>query len=292
MLRKLFILSILWLCVATYSSAAKHALVVGISVYPKHNDARLDWRNIHGANDAAIINGTLRRQGFTIAMLTNRQATAAAIRNALKNLERHTTNGDIVYIHFSGHGQPYEDLNGDEADGWDESLVPYDAGQRYIPKVYEGQKHIIDDELSQYVNRIRKKAGRAGYVYVVIDACHIGGASRLEDGDTTFVRGSHIGFSPHGKTYNPKVDRRTFLNVASGKGMSGVCYLEACLATQMNTEIKMGSRYYGALSYYVNKVLQGKTLSKNTSWVGDVSKLMSADPRLLFQDMVVERSAR
>lgn len=60
----------------------------------------------------------------------------------------------------------------------------------------------------------------------------------------------------------------------------------------MNTEIKMGSRYYGALSYYVNKVLQGKTLSKNTSWVGDVSKLMSADPRLLFQDMVVERSAR
>jgi hypothetical protein len=31
--------------------------------------------------------------------------------------------GDIIYLHFSCHGQPFEDMNGDEADGWDESYL-------------------------------------------------------------------------------------------------------------------------------------------------------------------------
>ena len=48
--------------------------------------------------------------------------------------------GDIVYLHFSCHGQPVEDLDGDEKDGWDESIVPYDAWKKPISGIYDGKK--------------------------------------------------------------------------------------------------------------------------------------------------------
>ena len=51
--------------------------------------------------------------------------------------------GDIVYLHFSTHGQPFEDLSGDEDDGWDESIVPVDAPIEYSKGKYEGENHLI-----------------------------------------------------------------------------------------------------------------------------------------------------
>ena len=53
-----------------------------------------------------------------------------------------TKKGDIVYLHFSTHGQPVEDQNGDEEDGWDESIVPIDAYKIYKKGIYEGKNHL------------------------------------------------------------------------------------------------------------------------------------------------------
>lgn len=55
-------------------------------------------------------------------------------------------NGDIIYIHFSCHGQPVEDIDGDEDDDWDEAIVACDAKKEYLKGVYTGESHIIDDE--------------------------------------------------------------------------------------------------------------------------------------------------
>lgn len=49
------------------------------------------------------------KQGFRITTLTNAQATASHIRRALKRLCQQAAKGDMVVIHFSGHGQPFED---------------------------------------------------------------------------------------------------------------------------------------------------------------------------------------
>lgn len=233
-------------------AGAKRALLVGISHYPKHADATLTWPSIHGANDVALLKPTLRAQGFTVATLTNFQATAACIRSSLKALAAESRAGDLVYIHFSGHGQAYEDLSGDEDDGWDEAIVPYDAMARYRKGVYEGKNHIIDDEL--------------------------------------FVRGTDHGFSPHGKTYAPKIDRRGNMRVRKQPGLGGVCILEACRAYQTNTEIRQGGKYYGALSYYVNLALQKTTLTADTRWVETVRGMMNKDKRLIKQNMVVEKT--
>lgn len=289
----IIIVLLLTLCRPTIN-AARRALLIGISTYPKHEQAQLDWRNIHGANDIAIISSTLKHQGFAVTTLANRQANAKSIRHAFARLEGQTHTGDLVYIQFSGHGQPYEDRNGDEADGWDEAIVPYDAGKRYIANVYDGRNHIIDDELNVYITNIRKKAGTTGFVYVVLDACHMGGASRgeEEDEDSVFVRGTSVGFSRTGKPFIPKIDSRPVIRIPKGTGMAGTCYLEACRSYQSNTEIKEGSRYYGPLSYYINKVLAATRLTANTSWVEKVRALMRSDRRLTRQNMVTEVSSR
>lgn len=222
------ILSVLCLSWPLASMAKKRALLIGISHYPQTTrNNPCTWTNIHGSNDVRLLRGTLQKQGFRITTLTNAQATASHIRRALKRLCQQAAKGDMVVIHFSGHGQPFEDLSGDEADGWDEAIVPYDAKKCYS-RTYTGQCHIIDDELERYINNLRTTVGPRGFVYVVLDACHMGGASRdeSETDSAACARGTNVGFSPNGRTYIPRIDRRGHFTVKASPRMAGVCYIE------------------------------------------------------------------
>lgn len=222
------ILSVLCLSWPLASMAKKRALLIGISHYPQTTrNNPCTWTNIHGSNDVRLLRGTLQKQGFRITTLTNAQATASHIRRALKRLCQQAAKGDMVVIHFSGHGQPFEDLSGDEADGWDEAIVPYDAKKCYS-RTYTGRCHIIDDELERYINSLRTTVGPRGFVYVVLDACHMGGASRdeSETDSAACTRGTNVGFSPNGRTYIPRIDRRGHFTVKASPRMAGVCYIE------------------------------------------------------------------
>lgn len=222
------ILSVLCLSWPLASMAKKRALLIGISHYPQTTKSNpCTWTNTHGSNDVHLLRGTLQKQGFRITTLTNAQATASHIRRALKRLCQLAAKGDMVVIHFSGHGQPFEDLSGDEADGWDEAIVPYDAKKCYS-RTYTGRCHIIDDELERYINSLRTTVGPRGFVYVVLDACHMGGASRdeSETDSAACARGTNVGFSPNGRTYIPRIDRRGHFTVKASPRMAGVCYIE------------------------------------------------------------------
>lgn len=222
------ILLVLCLSWPLASMAKKRALLIGISHYPQTTrNNPCTWTNIHGSNDVRLLRGTLQKQGFRITTLTNAQATASHIRRALKRLCQQAAKGDMVVIHFSGHGQPFEDLSGDEADGWDEAIVPYDAKKCYS-RTYTGRCHIIDDELERYINNLRTTVGPRGFVYVVLDACHMGGASRdeSETDSAACARGTNVGFSPNGRTYIPRIDRHGHFTVKASPRMAGVCYIE------------------------------------------------------------------
>ena len=166
---KNFVLTILLICAASFFNvytidAKNHALLIGISKYsPKYN-----WNAISGTNDVDLIKGMLK--GFSIRELRNEKATYNKIAKEFERLIQQSQPADNVYIHFSGHGQPVEDYDGDETDGWDEAFVPYDAGDKYIAGVYEGGKHFLDDTLNGYLERLRTKLGPSGNIYVVIDA--------------------------------------------------------------------------------------------------------------------------
>ena len=271
----------------------KRALLVGISNYSLNSATQ--WTDIHGANDVKLLATTLKSQMFKITKVTNQQATAKRIRKELVSLVKSCRAGDVVYIHFSGHGQPFEDRNGDEEDGWDEAIIPYDAQKVYSKGKYEGANHILDDELFNYFNQIRTKIGTKGFLCVVIDACHSGGSSRgdeLEEDADIFIRGTQDGFSPNGKMYRPRVNTNGHFVINSSGAQGGIIILEACRSYQSNYEIKQNGQYYGSLSYYVNKTLLSSQLTKSLTWVQSVKRLMDGDRRLARQNMVVETNLK
>jgi len=174
----------------------KRALVIGIG-----EQADKSWAKINGDKDVPYVQQMLQNVGYNdVRTLVNKQATKAGIISAFKKLTSQCTVGDIVYIHFSGHGQLVTDVNGDEDDGWDEAWIPYDACLRY-GKDDRGEKHLIDDEINVLLSDIRSRIGDSGKLLVVVDACHSGDSSRGEDiGETVrgvkdefVIPGSHFG---------------------------------------------------------------------------------------------------
>ena len=273
------------------SAQQKHALLIGISNYPEYDYADASWEPIHGTNDVQLISPILAKQAFTINTLTNESATHEAIGNSLKDLGNSVHAGDIVYIHLSGHGQAVEDEDGDEADGWDEAFIPFDAERSYRENGYHGENHLLDDELNGYLNNIRRQVGERGIVYVAIDACHAGSSYRgEEDVDSVYVRGTEIGFSKTNKTYAPRINRSGSYKIATEKRMAPICMLEACRAYEVNLEIKQDGRYYGPMSYYICQQLLTNPMSNDTKWIEKVRESMNKDKRLIRQNMVIESS--
>ena len=274
-------------------SQSKRAFMVGISDYSS-NQRLADgkgWDDIHGENDVKLLVPTLQKQGFSVQKLCNREATANNIRKSLTSFSKKCKLGDIVYLHFSCHGQPFEDYDGDESDGWDEALVPYDALKVYMTGKYTGENHITDDELNNYLKTIRNRVGPKGFVYVVIDACHAGSSYRGDENeDSVIIRGTDKGFSKSNKQYAPRIDKRGKIKVEKSANMANICIIEACRSYQVNSEIRVDGKYYGSLSYYVNKALKSIKLDKSISWTEKVAALMNQDIRLVRQNPVVETS--
>ena len=274
------------------SAQTKRALVIGISEYLQNSDN--SWGTIHGTNDADLIVPILKEQEFKTSKICNKNATARRIRQEIANLIESCGRGDIVYLHFSGHGQPFEDLNGDEDDGWDESIIPYDAPMVYEKGKYEGANHITDDELHTFFQKLRSKIGPSGLVCVVIDACHAGNTymGDEEDEEESFCRGTKKGFSPQGKSFHPRINVKGNFSISKSESQSNIIILEACRSYQSNYEIKESGKYYGPLSYYVSQVLGTQKLSTSTDWILDVKKKMDEDGRLTRQNMVYETTLK
>ena len=171
----------LFLALPSPGDAKKRAFLVGISKY--RANGRSAWVNIHGKEDVDSLAPALIKKGFSVSTLVNEQATYQGIVNSLKGLISDTKRGDVVFIHFSCHGQPVEDglleqFPKDEKDGYDEAIVPIDAGRVYSSNGYKGEKHLTDDELNGYIKSLRTKIGPKGMLYVTLDACHAGESSR------------------------------------------------------------------------------------------------------------------
>ena len=290
--RRLMLCMIVIFAFGLISAQTKRALVIGISEYPQNLDN--SWSAIHGTNDTELIVPILKEQGFKTTKVCNKDATARRIRREIAKLIESCGRGDFIYLHFSGHGQPFEDLNGDEDDGWDESIIPYDAPMVYEKGKYEGANHITDDELHTFFQKLRSKIGPSGLVCAVIDACHAGNTymGDEEDEEESFCRGTKKGFSPQGKSFHPRINVKGNFSISKSASQSNIIILEACRSYQSNYEIKESGKYYGPLSYYVSQVLGTQKLSASTDWILDVKKKMDADGRLTRQNMVYETTLK
>lgn len=238
--RLIYSLLLIMLLSFRLSAQTKRALVIGIG-----EQVDKSWAKINGDKDVPYVQRMLKKAGYTdIRTLVNKQATKAGIVAAFKRLTAKCVAGDIVYIHFSGHGQLVTDVNGDEKDGWDEAWIPYDAYLHYDGTRDKGEKHLIDDEINALLTAIRNKIGSEGKMLVVVDACHSGDSSRGQDDE--IVRGVKEEFViPIGKKKTVEKLPEQWIT------------LSACKDYQLNQEMK--SPQVGKLTYTLY------TLSKNVN---------------------------
>lgn len=108
-----------------------------------------------------------------VLILTGAEATAEGIRRAFRqHLVERSRPGTVAVFHFSGHGRRVQDTSGDEPDGYDEAIVPYDAGSSL------SDAGILDDEIGEWLDAL---VATGASPTLIFDSCHSGTAAR-DDG--------------------------------------------------------------------------------------------------------------
>lgn len=252
----------------------RRGLVIGLGEYKDKA-----WSKIHGDKDVPVVKEMLIKCGYTdVVTLTNKKATKSGIASAFRQLAERCKKGDVVYIHFSGHGQQITDVNGDEEDGLDEAWIPYDAMYAYS-STYKGEKHLVDDEIALWINKIKNKIGPSGNLLLVVDACHSGDSSRdTDDNEELFIRGAEKDFIIPLKK-KPAATEKTKENWLT---------LTACRDYQVNCEVKtVSGNYYGMLSYALYNNYADFKKKNNKTITSLIQKFVDKNRHKLPQDITL-----
>jgi len=235
----------------------KFALLVGIDHYGAKYTPEVapgeQWTELDGAgNDVQALAAELVRRGFDVVVLRDDKATHKGIVDAFRAQlvdKVKPGRGDVVLFHFSGHGQQVPDDNGepDEADGYDETIVPFDN-----LGIKNYSKHIRDDEIGVMLAAVKQKTDN---VVVFLDSCHSGTATR----GTSKKRGHAPAHEP-AKRRGANVDGPGALGIVANGEAAGAGYVffaavradqEANEAVDPKTRAPMG-----AFTFLLVKALQ------------------------------------
>lgn len=180
----------------------------------------------------------LRQRGFAeITTLKDQtgcvQPTRANIINALTTVCKSVHPGDILYIHYSGHGSQLRANNRDEADYMDETWCPVDCSGSLPDCGY-----IRDNDLFDIVS----KNAVGAKVVVVSDSCHSGSVLDLP---YSWAVGSYI---------NPENRHKTTGDI--------VC-ISGCRDSQTSADTFEDGSAQGACSWAMRKALKSLT---NPTW--------------------------
>ncbi|NTV92362.1 MAG: caspase family protein [Chlorobiaceae bacterium] len=250
---------------------AKKALCVGINKFKNYASATLNGC----VNDANEMKSLLVDYfGFTknsIKILTNAQATKAAIMNELRKMVDGAIAGkyDTLVFSLSSHGTQVPDANGDEPDRSDEAFCPYDLAQQ--GDQWHPDHVITDDELNSLFLTLPEHVT----LEVYLDTCHSG--TGLKAIDFLFQR------KPR---YLPPPSLEAFLDL-EGRTLRGLGELKkekaltrkhilwtGCKASETSADALIDGTWHGAFTYYYSTELRK---SKNTLSKDALLKIVRAD---------------
>ena len=120
----------------------RRALLVGVQEYPDTQG----WPRLRGARAdvEALRDVLIERAGFlpgNVRVLLDEQATHSAIDSNFRSLAAQCGAEDLLLFFFAGHGSQLPDQDGDEIDGMDETLIPFDSMTR------KGEPNDIRDDV-------------------------------------------------------------------------------------------------------------------------------------------------
>lgn len=139
---------------------------IGICVGQNEYDPNTTVTPLRGCvNDALLIGEMLKKAGYTVIQLHDKQATQAAILQSLKTEVEQLREGDFLVFWNSSHGYQVPDKNPDETDTQDEAICSYDTNFN---------DPLIDDKFREILQRVPKQAN----VFFGSDSCHSGTVTR------------------------------------------------------------------------------------------------------------------
>ena len=141
--------------------ASKIALIFSINDYPGvANDLSFC---VSDGNQSADY---LSRLGYQIRQFKDSEVTRRRFREEILSAFQNAKEGDKIWIDYSGHGSRIPDVDGDEDDGYDETLYLHDG-------------HFSDDEIALLNQHIPDGV----HVTFFVDSCHSGTVTRSTAGN-------------------------------------------------------------------------------------------------------------
>ncbi len=186
----------------------------------------------------------------TQRMILNHGVTHDAVQQAITGWLSQAPEDSTVLIYYSGHGSRTPDTNGDEIDGYDETLVPWDYGSKH--------KFIVDDEIHRWLSMLK-----ANKVILIFDSCHSG---TMERGVYTARR---ISTAPGARAIDPPLTDGLVSDLVPTAGSRGTWWkdfvITACKPNESAYESSVLQN--GALTYYLLEALKGKGDVNGDGWV-------------------------
>ena len=240
----------------------KKALCIGINDYPgTANDLK---GCVNDANDWTV---ELGRRGFTVTKLIDAQATRAGLTTAIRDLIAAARSGDTLVITYSGHGTWVPDSSGDEPDGRDEALCPYDIGT---------QGPLLDDQ----IRTLFATAAEGVRVLLISDSCHSGSVTRGREDDLD-AGNTRARFMPLSdwmpKDELPPAGGPLPRAVGGLRRVGGDLLLAGCKDTEYSYDTSFQGRPNGAFTYYALKTLRERKPANYDVWFNAIREYLPSN---------------
>jgi hypothetical protein len=229
----------------------RRALCVGINAFKNYPSATLQGCVNDAKDMAAVLKELLGFTDTDITILTDAQATKAAILKQLQTMVADAKAGKLSYVVFSlsSHGTQLPDTSGDEPDRADEAFCPHDLAEK------GGQwdpAHIIsDDELHDLFVQLPQSV----LLEVYLDTCHSG--TGLKAIDLLLDRRPRYLPPPTLEAFELVEDKKSRgLNAAlmesatrADKEIHHILWA-GCRDNQTSADAKIGGSWHGAFTYF------------------------------------------
>jgi hypothetical protein len=228
-------------------SPNKYALLVGIDAYEFPSAVSPLAGSVNDVGDMRqLLIGKFNFPPENILVLTNAQATHAAIINAIKTqLIAKARQGDIVVFHYSGHGSQMKDVTGSMPGGLDETIVPYDSR--------DPQGKVFDISGAELHPLLVQLASKTANVTFILDSCHsgmlvrgIGPRVRTIPADTREVSPAAIAEIKASRNVGP----------ADSGASPKFAFISAATSREEAFEHVVDGRDHGALTYFLAQQLR------------------------------------
>lgn len=227
---------------------AKKAVLIGINRY------QIPGADLRGCvNDVKNLQAVLTKlYGFAakdVTVLTDLQATTRNMKAAIKALVVGGRSGDVLLLHYSGHGANVPDADGDEADERDEILCPTNL---------DWKAPLLDHWLRSTFDKLRKGVS----LTVIMDCCHSGSNTRaLPFPDAPSIprylpNPWDLAATESGRKLRGKVTGRLRASTRAARRKRDIVHVDipellitGCRDTQTSADAHLGGTYNGALTY-------------------------------------------